>query len=169
MKNSAGQWWPLVALLAVTPVAGCGDGASKCTGDQRPARNGASLTIQEGVWGDVWFWDGDFMPICPSGTVRPVVREVVVFEAATEAEVSQAAGSYGFYEEVRKPEVARTTSDRRGFFQIALPPGQYSIFVIEQGQFYAHHGYGSAYVSGVAVGAGAVTTVPLDIDYLASW
>ena len=169
MRNSVGLWWPLVALLAVTPVAGCGDGASKCTGDQRPARNGASVTISEGLWGDVWFWSGDFMPICPSGTVRPAVREVVVFAAATEAEVTEAAGSYGFYEEVRTTEIARTVSDRNGFFQIALPPGEYSLFVIEQAQFYAHGGYGSAYVSGVSVGAGAVTAVPFNIDYLASW
>lgn len=127
------------------------------------------MTIDEGLWGDVWFWSGDFMPVCPSGTVRPAVREVVVFEAAMDDEVTAAAGAYGFYEEVRTPEVARMVSDRRGFFQIALPPGDYSIFVIEQALYYANRGDGSAYVSRVTVSAGEVTPVPFNIDYLASW
>ena len=109
------------------------------------------------------------MPVCPSGTVRPAMREVVVFEAATDTDVTQAAGGRGFYEEVRTPEVARTASDQRGFFQIPLPPGTYSIFAIEQAQYYAHRSDGSAYVSGLTVGAGTVTAVPLNIDYLASW
>ncbi|MDZ7765838.1 MAG: hypothetical protein U5K00_15710 [Melioribacteraceae bacterium] len=32
------------------------------------------MTISEGVWGNVWFWEGDFMPGSPDGTITPVIR-----------------------------------------------------------------------------------------------
>jgi hypothetical protein len=135
-----------------------------------PDRNDARVTIEQGIWGDVWFWEGDFMPMCPSGTATAAAREMRVHELTSEDDVEHAPGTWWpFYSEVRTPLVASVWSDADGFFEVALPPGMYSLFAVEDTLFYANgfDGYGNIYP--VTVRAGQVTEILFNIDYLSTW
>lgn len=158
--------FPLVSmLLASIFMAGCDKG---CPGDGRPLRNADKVTIAQGLWGDVWFFEGDFMPICPQGHVRAVSREIVVFELTTQVDTTPGS-SQVFYSEIHKPEIARTTSDRTGFFQVELPPGVYSVFVVENAEYYMCFFGDDVSLASFSVNSGEVTDVLLDITYLSSW
>ena len=109
------------------------------------------------------------MPVCPSGSVRPVVREVVVFEAAVDSQLTRAVGGRsGFYTEVRSTEVARTSSFGNGFFELELAPGRYSLFVLENSQFMAVRYSHPDSVSLVTIESDSVTEVHIDITYRSS-
>jgi hypothetical protein len=158
--------FPIVSmLLASIFMAGCDEG---CPGDNRPRRNADEVTIAQGMWGDVWFFEGDFMPTCPQGHVRAVSREVVVFELAMPDDATPGAAP-GFYSEIHTQELARTTSDRAGFFQVELPPGDYSVFVVENDEFYTCYFGNGMSLAPVSVTSGEVSDVRLDITYLSTW
>ena len=49
-----------------------------------PPDNSYKVTISQGVWGNVWFWEGNFMPTTDNssnGKITPVIREIYVYEA----------------------------------------------------------------------------------------
>ncbi len=157
--------FPIVSmLLASIFMAGCDKG---CPGDSRPRRNAAEVTITQGLWGDVWFFEGDFMPTCPQGHVRAVSREVVVFESTT-LEDATPGSTPEFFSEIHKQEIARTTSDRTGFFQVELPPGNYSVFIVENDEYYMCYFGDDMSLTPVTVISGEVTDVLLNITYLSS-
>lgn len=152
---------------AVLLALGC---ASESTGpceSERPARNGERVSISEGIWGDLWFWSGDFMPICESGEVRAVSRKVRIHELTSRDQVEQSSGA--FYMSIKTPLVASVTSDARGFFEVAVPPGAYSVFIVEGDQFYANVSDGQGHISPVHVNAGSVSGVRIDINYAATY
>ncbi len=162
----------LLYVAFVFQVAMCGlcmgCGSDDCRGNKRPLKNEASVTIAQGLWGDVWFWDGDFMPICPQGIVRAVSREIVIFERATQADVTSIENRPGFYSEVRVDEIARITSNQQGFYQLTLPPGEYSIFIVEDSMYYRGAGHYYEMVSRVMIAEDVVTELRIDITYLSS-
>jgi hypothetical protein len=136
--RSFAQVMPLVAVLLILP--GCKrhhtDPVWPCGSDWRPVeypqRNYDRITITQGVSGDVWFWAGNFMPMCPTGTVRPVVREVRVYELVSPDQIEWTTrDGHMFIRSVRSALVATTLSDPQGFFQLGLPVGRYSIFAVE--------------------------------------
>ena len=124
------------------------------------------VTIEQGVWGDVWFWEGDFMPGCPTGTVEGVSRELRIHELASLDQVDQVGA---FYEAVRTPLVAAVQSDELGFFEIELDPGTYSIFSVEDTLFYCSRGDGQGNLCPLVVREGEVTGIRFDIWYKATF
>lgn len=106
------------------------------------------VTIQQGVWGDVFFWEGDFSltynTFGPSGTITPAVRTIYVFEPTTKDDVEHSVdrsltygNSYSFYTKIRATLVDSVMSDETGLFQLSLRPGQYSLFLRESTLFYS--------------------------------
>jgi hypothetical protein len=134
-----------------------------------PARNGAKLSISQGIWGDVWFWAGNFQPICISGTVTPVSREVLVHALTPYDSVVVADLGPTFYSEVHTPLIATAWSDSSGFFQVELAPGTYSIFVREDSLYYANGFDGQSNVWPVVVAADSVSGIRFDINYASAW
>ena len=156
-------------LVAVVLWAGCdsdGDPVGPC-GTDLPARNGDRVSISQGIWGDVWFWSGDFMPVCTSGTVTAVGREIRIHELTSRDDVDEE--SPAFYSAVRTPLVDTAWSDTDGFFQVSLAPGQYSLFVVEDTLLYANRFDGDGNIFPVEVLADSVTAVRFDIEYEATW
>jgi hypothetical protein len=45
-----------------------------------PKRNSDAVTIKQGLWGDVWFYKGDFMPMYASGSITTVERTVHIYQ-----------------------------------------------------------------------------------------
>ena len=145
----------------------CGLFAPKCE-IQYPPRNGRSVTITEGVWGDVWFWQGDFMPVCPTGTIRPAEREVLFYELTGLDSVAIADPAGPFYTQVRSRLIGSTRSNARGFFEIRLPPGTYSVFVREDSLLYSNRFDGRGHIFPVVVKRVGVAEIRFDITYASS-
>jgi len=118
------------------------------------------------MWGDVWFWEGDFMPPCAKGTVSAVRREVRIHQLSS---LSDVLGSGPFYRQVNTPLVATTWSDEDGFFQAAVPAGIYSVFVVEDSLLYANSFDGHMNIFPVKVDSDLVTPVLFNISYRATY
>lgn len=104
--------------------------------DSDPPRNSQSVTIKQGVWGDVWFWSGNFMP--PGrGEICQVIRKVLVYELTTKEEVDK-VGYTPFYTAIHTKLIASVNSDVTGFFELKLEPGTYSLFVEEDDNYYSN-------------------------------
>jgi len=155
----------LALLFSFTP-GGPFDPAG-CPSAGPPDQNAGLLTIEQGALGNVWFWQGDFMPAEPSGCIRPVVRELRIHHLTTEDQAVRHGDSFSFYEAVHSPLITRVTSNARGFFEVELPPGRYSLFAVEGGLLYAN-GFGDDGIWPFTVRAGEVTELQFDIDYLAT-
>lgn len=135
-----------------------------------------AITITTGVRGNVWYWEGDFMPfvytdIPPStvpssrGKISPVVREIQIHRVTTVTDMN----SYGpLFSDIPTELVATTTSDQTGFYQIDLPPGIYSAFIKEGTKYYAN-GFDSQGIMAFEVRSGTVTEMRLDITLAATF
>lgn len=163
-----------VKILAVLMAAGLAAGVSGCsdnaTGPGLPPDKQEKITISEGVWGNVWFWEGDFMPgpgPAPGGTITPVVREVLVYEATGLESVDRVNGA--FYSAIHTRFLTSVLSDEEGFYQVALPPGKYSFFTREEGLYYASSGDGQGHIQPATVLPGSVTKLRIDITYKATF
>jgi hypothetical protein len=123
------------------------------------------------VRGKVTFWEGNFMPPA-SGTILPARRPIFVFEKTQVAQTVQSASGACFYSFVLSRLVDTTESGEDGYYQIALPPGDYSLFVLERsGDFYANEfgGVGGVYVNPVTVQANQTVEKDIKITYKATF
>ncbi len=135
-----------------------------------PERNDDKVTIEEGIWGDVWFWEGDFMPVCPSGTITAVAREIRIHVLTHMDDVVETSNPYApFYTEINTDLVATVWSESNGFFEVDMPPGQYSLFVVEDTLFYANRFDGMGHINPVEVLDNEVTEILFKIDYKATY
>jgi hypothetical protein len=159
---------PIALLVCVTVLAGGCNGATcptSCGGDADPDL----APIEQGISGEVLFWEGDFMPPGPySGTVTGVSREMHIHELTSVDDV-EPPDYYCFYSAVNTPLAAVAHSDSNGFFEVALEPGEYSIFSVEDTLLYANLFAGGGNIFPVTVEPGEVTSISFDITYLAFW
>jgi hypothetical protein len=153
-----------VFLIACLTFAHCSELGS---GPGLPPDNHEQVTIAQGVWGNVWFWEGNFMPGSSTGTITPVIREIFVYEATRYDSVVNAGPP--FYRDILTKQVAKTESNKTGFFQIALKPGQYSFFVKEDSLYYANGSDSAGYILTARVFPNTVTKRQIDIDYRAAY
>jgi hypothetical protein len=135
--------------------------------------------ISQGIYGLVLFWEGDFMPTYPEddsgGSVYPVVRDVCIFEAVLHRDIEWTyveiePGIYTYLAAAIPSELVKVVkSDKEGYFEAELPPGMYSIFVRENGYYYATRVDGAGYVFPAEVGEGGTVGVKFDITYMAAY
>lgn len=159
----------LPGLLVLAALLAACNGAQSPLAYPHPDRNPDQVTIDQGLWGDVWFWEGDFMPGTATGTVSAVAREIAVFELTNQADVVYFPDGSRIIHRILTDEVARTASGADGFFQLALPPGEYSVFAVEGEGYYANLFDGQGNILPVTVTEGAVAEVLVNIDYLSTW
>ncbi len=135
-------------------------------------KNDEKVTISQGVWGNVWFWEGDHMPSTDedtsTGTISPVVREIYIHEAATSADVT-ATQDPSFFSKIDTALITTTYSDSDGFYEATLPPGTYSIFVKENNLFYANSFTGNGEINLVTIEQDRVQKYQIDITYQAAF
>jgi hypothetical protein len=124
--------------------------------------------MEQGIWGDVWFWEGDFMPPFPQGTVTAVSRELRI-HALTGVDDVEPEGYCTFYASVSTELIATAWSDTNGFFEVELEPGWYSLFAVEDTFFYASLFGGGGLIWPVEVAEDEVTETRFDINYLMTW
>ena len=136
-----------------------------------PPNNESKITIDQGAWGTVRFFEGDFMPVYDpetGGTITPVVRDIYIYEATTDDMVER-DGYGGFYKSIASELIAVVQSDQDGFFQIKLEPGKYSFFVKEDSLYYGSKSDGEGHIVSEHVFADSTTEVTLNITYLATY
>ena len=140
--------------------------------DIYPPDNSYKVTISEGVWGNVWFWTGNFMPSTDNssnGKITPVIREIYIYEATRLGSVERDTVSYVFIKSIYSHFIAKVNSDKDGFFQIALSVGKYSFFVKEDSLFFANEGDGDGYLMSAEVSENKVTKRQININYNAAY
>lgn len=135
--------------------------------------NEDKVSINEGVAGTVYERYGDWMPCAgcsnPNRGERAIVREVYVYEYTRIADLDSAT-RYDYSDLIpidRMPKrlVGSTVSDEEGFYEIALPAGNYSIFLIENGRVYWVGGDSYGGMEPVTVKAGEVTLRNVLLDH----
>lgn len=137
---------------------------SGCSGSESTDRLSGTLE------GTVIFREGDFMPGSPTGTRTPVVREVLIFEAAAVDDVTYAhTPPDPFYSAIHTKHIAAITSDINGRFTLSLPAGQYSLFVREDDLYYSNSFDRNNLISPVRIISGATTTFEFNITYQATY
>lgn len=148
-------------------LSGCEDFFSD-SGNNLPPDNEYKVTIQQGVWGNVWFWEGNFMPSTDNssdGKITAVVRNIYVYEATRYDSVLVDSTKAIFIQEIYSNFIEQITSDKDGFFQIALPPGKYSFFVKEDSLYFANESDGDGYLMSAEVIPNTVVKRQIDINY----
>jgi hypothetical protein len=156
-----------LTLLLIILLLSCNkepEPESICYSEYYPPRSNEKVTIDQGLWGDVWFWEGDFMPD-KFGTICQVKREIYIFELTMMNGAVKVKPYSSFYSSINSKLVTITESDITGFFQVELEPGLYSLFVLEGKYYYSNlfDGYGAIFP--IKVESGKVAEVRFDITY----
>jgi hypothetical protein len=130
------------------------------------------VTISQGAWGNVWFWEGDFMPTTnpggSSGRITSVVRTVYVHELTNLQQVDQVLYS-PFYRAIHTNLIDSVQSNSTGFFQVALDTGRYSFFVREDSLYYANSFDGYMNILAVTIKKDSLSEVQIDLTYKATF
>lgn len=120
----------LLLLLAI------GTSQSEATGKSKNPKpivfKGCRAKITQGISGQIRFFMGNNMPrvgVTPNKG-RPVVRTILIYELTKRKDVS--FDSAGFFSKPNTKLMAKGISDENGCFKVALPPGKYSMFVLEK-------------------------------------
>ena len=162
--------WGMIAL-AIILLAGCS--GDKTSDDPYAYRqdliesNRSLRTIDQGVYGTVLWWSGDFMPAMgsdrSSGTVEPYSDSVFAFTAFSSRDTALFDGFVGYYWNLTAPIVGRTFSTSNGFYQISLPAGDYTVlFRVADDTLYGGRSSDNGIVMKVSVTEGQ--TVEFDYD-----
>ena len=88
------------------------------------------------------------------GKGAAVSRTVLVYQLTT---LKQVGGVTNFYNTIQTQLVAKTQSNDKGEYVIALPEGSYSVFVQESGLLYANDFDGEGHICPVTVVADKVS------------
>lgn len=106
---------------------------------------------------------------CPSnrGRITSVARTVYIFELTSPDQSTPSGVETVFFTAITSRLVDSTLSDNRGFFQVRLTQGRYSIFVRERGLYYANGRDSEWNINPVTVTAGALTKVQFNIYHAA--
>jgi len=132
--------------------------------DQIVAKNNTKIAIKTGVSGTLLKIEGDCMPTRGISTCKeyPVSRTLYVYEYTTFLNV---VGYGPLYYTVNSKLIGLCTADTEGFFQIALLPGKYSIFIKENDGLYANGLDGQGGINPVTVKTDSVSSIKLMLSY----
>ena len=163
VKYQISKYFILILFLF---ILNCDSSTDNCPRIEYPPDTYQQITISQGIWGNVWFWEGDFQPICIQGKITPVAREVCIYKGTPIDSVIRFQNSFTFFTEIKTTLVKVTRSNSTGFFEAELPPGAYSLFIKEDSLFYANGG-DNQYILPAYVSGDSLTKVQIDITYKA--
>jgi hypothetical protein len=101
----------------------------------------------------------------PGSKSVPVERQIVVHALTDMDGVDRTEGP--LYDRIRTEQVAVLQADSEGRFTGCLPPGEYSVFTVEEGGFFANRFDGGGHIQPVTIRAGDTTDIVIDINYRA--
>jgi len=116
--------------------------------------------IRQGVYGHVILLEGGCMP----PTTPYACRESAVSRLITIRAPTPWTATYRSPQEQGTTIIASSSSGVDGYYEIALPPGRYSVFVEDRGQEYCNRLTGDGIACPLEVPAGRLN-VDLQIDH----
>lgn len=155
----------LLLLVAACSAATRPDSA--CRAYTLPPDQFNRASIGQGVAGNVWDWRGQF-PQC--GTVEAVSRLVLIFPLTAAASLPGLAGDEYFVDVFPGVPLDSARSDSAGFFEVALPVGNYTVVVREANRLYVRVSTANfANIGEVAVVPAVVTVRNVWLTYRATF
>jgi hypothetical protein len=143
-----------------------------CDIQQIYADNAKKVTITTGVWGTVSNVEGNCMPTVPacSNCCRtcPVQRTVKIYRYTLVSDGMTSDPYKVFFDSFNTQLVKQIETDEKGFFQVEIPAGHYSIVIVENGKLYANIRDGQGGLSPCTVTTGTVNT-NLSMTYKAAF
>lgn len=144
----------LLVMLAIFATAAVFAMGSK----EAPETTVEEQTVQ-GIDGRVEIWEGNFMPMTEPGTAQNSKTPGAGLRIRVHEPVKMGASANATLVEVPTPLVAETTTDADGKFFIEVAPGQYSVFVEENGGWYFNGWNGEGIQGAVEVPPGEKASV----------
>jgi hypothetical protein len=135
-------------LCLCTSFASCNKGSSSTDSDvvnieAVRALNAAKVTITNGVWGTVSTIEGNCMPFIGTGTASTckayaIQREVRIYAYTTTNDALPKNPLIGLYDSFSTALLKTVQADAKGFYQVSLPDGKYTIVFVEDGKLYSN-------------------------------
>ncbi len=124
--------------------------------------------IKQGVYGKITWLQGNLMPSPDeprSMEGKPIERQLNIYEVVTFNEVQ---GQAPLFKGVNAKLVKTVKSNSQGFYECELPPGNYSIFVLENdGEFFANNFDGKGQINSIEIKRGNKAALNIQINYKA--
>ncbi len=149
---------PLVAMLALalfSLITSC-----------QTLKNGKS-----GITGVVTWVEGNQMPMIlqegeepPKKESKPIQRKIQVYPLM---KISDLKMEDGLVVSLMEKPISETESDSKGKFGLALPPGKYSVFTVEEGGLFANIFDGEGNVNPVTVKENEWSSIEIEVNYRA--
>lgn len=163
----------LSVLYLALIVSGCNEGEKENT-KEHENNESYDVTISQGVWGVVKYWEGDHMPRVAgasnsSGSITPVTRTIRIYKSTTLQENEPTNASDVFYEIINSELIAIVYSDQRGFYEAELPIGKYSVFTEEDEGLYANGTDSEFVINPVTIETDTVSRLNINITYSATF
>ena len=119
-----------------------------------------------GIRGNIYRVQGNQMPSpdVPPPTPQPLQTTLYIYELTNISQVKKSAQA-SFYTSINSKAVKEVQSDKKGFFKVKLPPGQYSLFIKKDSLFYANLFDDKNNIAPITVKKGQYTTVDVKADY----
>lgn len=129
----------------------------------------ATSQNRQGIKGQVLWISGNQLP--GPGVNRSahagVKRELYIYELTTLSQVSQ--NPDGFFENIQTKLITTIATSSDGSFKLKLPPGDYSVFVKEEGGLFANRFDKNNAINPVAVKERQYAWLPITVDYQAAY
>lgn len=163
--------WKIYIYIILLFSFGCNNNVNSpdLPREKYPPDNKELVTIQQGIWGNTWFWEGDFMPF-GWGNITPVSRAIYFYQITRWDSVEPSSGTW--VKKIHSTLIDSTTSGLNGFYQITLAPGEYSVFVKEDTAYYVNWFTLRSniwYILPVPVIKDSITKFQIDIKYKATF
>lgn len=128
-------------------------------------------TENSGIKGTITWVEGNQMPQIvedgqkptPSNS-RPVQRKIQVYPLM---KISDMKMEDGLFVSVMEKAIAEVESDENGLFALALPPGKYSLFTVEENGLFANVFDGEGNAMPITVTENEWTSITIEINYKA--
>jgi hypothetical protein len=127
--------------------------------------NAKKISIATGMAGTLIQREGNCMPVIEEGACRffPVLRTIQFYDFTTQNDVE---GNGPAYDAVKTQLRGEIVTDNDGFYQLALDTGTYSVFIYENGKYYANS-YSRGGIYPIDVKTDSVSQNILVLDYAA--
>lgn len=125
--------------------------------------NSKKISIATGMAGTLIQREGNCMPVIEEGACRffPVKRSIQFYDFTTQDDVE---GNGPLFNAVNTQLRGEIEPDADGFYQLALDTGTYSVFIYENGKYYANS-YSRGGIYPVDVKTDSVSQSNLVLDY----
>ena len=124
--------------------------------------------IKQGISGFIYEFKGNQMPMKGEEVAKPkgIITEIFIYGATNVSQVER-VGTSAFYNEITTKLITSVISDSTGKFSVALPVGNYSIFIKIGKQFFANRFNEQNYINLYAVKEDEITEATINVNYAA--